>query len=76
MLFAALPGRFGNAGDLALERQTAEAEAAQAELAQEGARPSADAATVAVLGRELGFLVCLGNLCCCGHIPQYLVIST
>src|SRR5207302_1728779 len=36
-------------------------------LAQEGAGPSTEAAAVAVLGRELGFLVRLGNLCCCSH---------
>src|SRR5439155_19652178 len=63
-----LPRRLGNAGNLALQRQAAEAQAAEAELAQISARASADAASVAVLGRELGLPVRLGNFCCCSHV--------
>jgi hypothetical protein len=45
-----LPGRFRNSGDLTLERQSAEAQAADAELAQKAARPSADRAAVVLAG--------------------------
>src|SRR5215831_150950 len=62
-----LPGRLRHPRHFALQRQPAEAQAANAELAQVGARPPADRTAVAVLGRKLGFLVRLGNLCCCRH---------
>jgi hypothetical protein len=67
LLIAFLPTRLRNPGNLTLKRQTAEAQAAEAELAQESARPSADAAAVAVLGGELGLLVRLGDLRSCCH---------
>jgi hypothetical protein len=45
-----LPRRLRNPGDLTLERQAAEAQAADAELAQKAARPSADRAAVVLAG--------------------------
>ena len=62
-----LPRRLGYPRHFTLQRQAAEAQAAKPELAQIRARPAADAATVTVLGGELGFLVRLGDLCCCCH---------
>src|SRR5581483_2636968 len=41
-----LPGRLGNAWNFSSQRETTEAQAADAELAQVGARPSADLAAV------------------------------
>jgi hypothetical protein len=64
----ALPGRLHDPGNLTLERQAAEAQTAQAEFPQESARPSADGATVPVLGRELGFFVRLGDFRCSCHL--------
>src|SRR5438309_473419 len=66
--FSSLPTRLRNPGNLTLERQTAEAQTAEAEFAQKSARPSADAAAIAVLGGKLGFLVRLRDLCCCCHL--------
>src|SRR3954462_3456004 len=47
------PARLADAGDLALERQLAEANPAHAELADEGARPTAALATVVAPHLEL-----------------------
>src|SRR5580700_1106952 len=44
------PARLGDAGDFPVQRQLAEAQPADAELAQKGARPAAAPAAVAVLG--------------------------
>jgi hypothetical protein len=67
-LKSSLPGRLHNPGYLTLQRQAAEAQTAEAKLAQESARPSTDRAAVAVLGGELRFLVRLGDLCCSCHL--------
>jgi hypothetical protein len=56
------PGRLGNPGDLAPQRQSAETQAADAELAQVSARTSAQLAAVVLPGRELGFLQRLGSV--------------
>src|SRR6185437_7329973 len=52
----ALPARLADAGDLPLQRHLAEADPAQAELPQEGPRPAAAPAAVAVADRELRLL--------------------
>ena len=48
-----LPARLDDAGNVSLERQVAEADAAQAELAHEGARASADRAARPIADRLL-----------------------
>src|SRR5271166_4446403 len=62
-----LPRRLRNAGNFPLERQAAEAQTAEAELAQIGPRTSANVAAVVRARGELGFLVRLGDLACCSH---------
>src|SRR6476469_9293124 len=52
-----LPRRLGDAGDLTPERQAAEAQTANAELAQIAARASADAAAIVLPAGKLRFLV-------------------
>src|SRR5271157_4688572 len=47
-----LPARLGHAGNLAVQSQLAETQAADAELAQIAARPSAAPAAIAVPGRQ------------------------
>jgi hypothetical protein len=64
---AALPRTLRYPGNLTLERESTEAQAAEAEFTQKSARPSADAAAIAVLCGKLRFLVRLGDLCCCCH---------
>src|SRR5689334_18583277 len=49
-----LPARLHDARELAVEGQLAEADAAEAELAHEGARPSALVAAVVLLDLEAG----------------------
>src|SRR5437762_11547491 len=63
-----LPGRLGDAGDLSLERQPAKAQAADAELAQIAARPSADAAAVVLPAGELGLACVFHSFCCSRHV--------
>jgi hypothetical protein len=46
------PARFGDAGDLARQRQTPEADATEREPADEGAWPAAQLAAVVLLGFE------------------------
>src|SRR5207253_9539263 len=70
-----LPGRLGDAGDLSLERQPAKAQAADAELAQIAARPSADAAAVVLPAGELGLACVFHSFCCSRHELQFLVSS-
>src|SRR6185312_423223 len=53
---AALPTRLDHAGNLAVQGELAETEAANTEFAQERARPSAAPAAVAVPALELGGL--------------------
>ena len=55
-----LPGRLRNAWNLALQRQTAETQAAQTELAQIGARPPANLAAVVLARRKFRLLASLG----------------
>jgi len=66
-----LPGRLCNAWNLALQRQRAEAQAAEAELAQIRPRTSANLAAVMLPGRKLGFLVRLGDTRCPCHCFLY-----
>jgi hypothetical protein len=73
--FFSLPTRLRYPRNLTLKRETAEAQAAEAELAQKSAWPSANAAAIAVLGGKLGFLVRLGDLCCCCHLFPSLGLS-
>src|SRR3954469_3388181 len=84
-----LPGRLRDAGDLALEREPAEAQAADAELAQVRARASAELAAIVAAARELGFLslgarrrvhaldLCvLDHLCCGCHCFLFFSLQT
>src|SRR5438093_3141774 len=48
-----LPARLHDAGELAVQRQLAEADAAEAELPHVGARPPAEVAAVVLLDLEL-----------------------
>src|SRR4029078_3486299 len=64
---AALPATLGHACDVPLQRELAEAEAAQRALAQGGARPGAAAAAVAQPDLELRRLRFLGDLRGRGH---------
>src|SRR5947209_1089043 len=57
-----LPGRLRNPGDFASQRQPAEAQAADAELAQIRARTSADLAAVVLTSRKLWLSCRLGNM--------------
>src|SRR5215472_11064740 len=63
-----LPRALRNSRNFSLERQTAEAQTADAELAQIGPRTSANLAAVLGARGELGFLVRLGNFACCSHL--------
>src|SRR5256885_2268066 len=62
-----LPAALGDACDVALERELAEAQAAQRELAHVGARTAAQAAAVAQPDLVLRLLLFLGDLCCRCH---------
>src|ERR1044071_4404190 len=63
----ALPAGLDHARQIALQREQPEADAAEPELAQEGARPAAALAAVAVAHRELGLLEGLGDFGGGGH---------
>src|SRR4051812_5453880 len=52
-LLCPLPTGLGHAGDVPAEREVAEADAAELELAEESARPPAHLAAVALPGRKL-----------------------
>src|SRR6185295_13847565 len=65
-----LPTTLCHPGDVALERQLAEAEAAQRELPHVGARAPAQLAPVAEPDLELGGLQFLRDLCSGGHISS------
>src|SRR5687768_16716946 len=69
--FPVLPGALRHAGDIALERQLAEAEPAQIELAHVGAGPAAQVAAVPVANLVLERLGFLGDLRCRCHISLY-----
>jgi hypothetical protein len=59
-----LPRRLRNPWNFALQRELAEAQAANAELAQKCARPSAQLAAVVLARGELGLLRVLNSFCC------------
>src|SRR5829696_2468907 len=65
---AALPAALRHAGDVAFQRQLAEAQAAQRELAQIGARAAAALAAVAQPDLELRRLDFFGDLGGRGHL--------
>src|SRR5882757_8526301 len=62
-----LPAGFRYAGDFSLERHAAEADTAHLKLANVGARAAADAATIAVLSRELRFALVFFDFCSACH---------
>src|SRR5580698_1970759 len=66
----ALPARLHNARDLALERQTTEAQTADAELAQERARTAAQLAPVVLTGLELRLAGVFYALCSSCHMSS------
>src|SRR5579859_2289619 len=67
-LFAlSLPARLHDAGNFALERHAAETNAAHLKLADISPRAAANAATVAVLGRELWFALIFYDFCGACH---------
>src|ERR1039458_1547967 len=76
LLLHFLPASLGHAGNLAIQCELAEAQAANSELAQKRAGPSAAPATVAVAALQFGRLSLagrvqfdvFGNFCGCGHI--------
>src|SRR4051812_8821128 len=61
------PAAFRDARDVAVERELAEAQAAQRELPHVGTRPAAQVAAVPQADLVLRCLLFLGNLCCRGH---------
>src|SRR5580765_8111322 len=63
-----LPGALRHAGDVALERQLAEAQAAQRELPHVSARTAAQVAAVAQANLEFRLLLFFGDLRCCSHV--------
>src|SRR5271156_2800602 len=70
-----LPARLDDAGDLSLERQTTEAQAADAELAQVCAGASAELAAVMLPALELGLAGVLDSFCSGCHIFCLVLIS-
>src|SRR6185295_16318559 len=66
-----LPTGFHNAGDFALERHAAKTDSAHLELANEGARAAANAATIAHPDLELGLLERLSDFCGACHLLCY-----
>src|ERR1035437_9237756 len=76
LLLPVLPASLGHAGNLAIQGELAETQAANAEFAQERARASTPPATVAVPALQLrglrlpGYfqLDIFGNFCSCGHL--------
>ena len=71
-----LPGRLRYPRNLSPQSQSAEAQPAKAELAQIGARASAQLAAVVLARRELGLLVVLGDAGCSGHCFLYLSLRS
>ncbi len=62
-----LPAALYNTWDLALERESAEAQAADAELAEERAGATAELATVVLAALELWLLGVFYGFCCGRH---------
>jgi len=67
-----LPAGLDDARNLALERKTAEAQAADTELAQKRARTAAELAAVVLAGLELRFASVFDALCSGCHVLRYL----
>jgi hypothetical protein len=65
-----LPARFHDTGNISPERQRAEAQAAYAELAQEGAGPSAQLAAIVLAALELGLTSVLDSFCSSCHFAS------
>src|SRR5437899_10226986 len=65
--FANSPTTLGHSRDVAFQRQLAEAQAAQRELAHVGPRPSAQMAPVAQANLVFRRFVLFRDLRCCGH---------
>src|SRR5581483_245476 len=63
-----LPGRLRDARNFSPQRESTEAQAANAELAQVGARTSANLAAVVLARGELGFLRVLNSFRCRCHL--------
>src|SRR5215471_8264276 len=76
LLLPFLPASLGHTRNLAIQCELAEAKAANSELAQECARPSAAPATIPVAALQFGGLGLAGrfqlgvfrNFCGCGHL--------
>src|SRR5258708_730863 len=66
-LLELLPAGLDHAGEVPLQREVAEVDAAEPELAVEAARAAADLAPVAVPDLELLLAVVLGDFCGGGH---------
>jgi hypothetical protein len=62
-----LPARLDDAGDLSLERQRPETQAANAELAQKSTRTSAELAPVVLAAAELRFPRVFHSFCSSCH---------
>src|SRR5215467_15532696 len=65
----------GHPGDVALERQLAEAQTAQAEFPHVSTRPAAQVASVAQTDLELRFLRFLRNFGCSRHFVILVVLG-
>jgi hypothetical protein len=63
-----LPACFRDPGDLAIESERPEAEAADTKLAQEATRTATAPATVAVAALELRLLQIFCDFCGCCHL--------
>jgi hypothetical protein len=62
-----LPAGLDHARNLSLERQLTKAQAAEAELAQIPARPSAQLAAIVLAAGKLRLSCVFDSLCCCCH---------
>jgi hypothetical protein len=60
-----LPTGLDDTGDFAPKRQLAEAQAAQAKLAQVSARPSADFAAIVLAAGKFWLPFVFNSFCCC-----------
>src|SRR5688572_9014859 len=67
MMVSSSPARLAHARDLALEGHLAEADAAESELAEEGARPAAAPATIVAAHLELRLALRLFDQRLLGH---------
>src|SRR5216683_7968532 len=67
-----LPTGLDHSGNLAVERELPETQAANPELAQIAARPSASPATVAMPDLELRLSQIFGDLGGCGHSFSFI----